>query len=115
MADVQAHMLSEQVSVSPQLESNQISAVASAGVEVLVCNRPDNEEPNQPLFTDIQAEAIAQGLEVIHIPFAGGQMTQEHVEAFANVMKTGKRIHAYCRSGTRCTHLWNAASALLSE
>ena len=102
-------VLDNQVSVSGQLLIDDLPALAAEGVEILVCNRPDKESPDQTDFHIIEAEAKKQGLQVENIPFAGGQLQPEHVSAFVDLMDTGKRIHAYCRTGNRCTQLWNVA------
>lgn len=101
--------IDQQVSVSGQITTADIPSIVDLGVEVLVCNRPDYEVPDQPTFDDIQHAAQAAGLEVVNIPFAGGQMLPEQAVEFAELLKTGKRIHAYCRTGNRSTKIWQAA------
>jgi uncharacterized protein (TIGR01244 family) len=52
-------------------------------------------------------------MEVSYLPVVSGAITQEDVVAFAELLKTmPKPILAYCRSGGRCTQLFQAASAL---
>lgn len=102
-------VLDKQVSVSGQLTPDDLPALVAEGVEVLVCNRPDKESPDQTDFHVIAEAAKQHGLQVENIPFAGGQMQPEHVSAFVDLMDTGKRIHAYCRTGNRCSQLWNIA------
>lgn len=106
-------MVNENVSVSGQISPEQVSEFAALGVEVLVCNRPDFEEPNQPTFSEVESAAKEHGIEIVNIPFSGGQMSVEHVEAFADILKSNKRIHAYCRTGNRSSHLWAASTQLL--
>ncbi len=103
------HMMNDNVSVSGQITPEQVADIAASGVEVLVCNRPDFEVADQPTYAAIEEAAKAQGLDVVNIPFSGGQMAVAHVEAFADILKTGKRIHAYCRTGHRSSQLWAAA------
>ncbi len=104
--------LQEQVSVSGQLSVGDIKVLEDAGVELLVCNRPDGEEHGQPLAAEIQAAAETAGIEFANIPFAGSELNTSHAEAFAELLKTGKRIHAYCRSGARSSNLVTLASQL---
>ena len=104
--------LSEQVSVSGQLDVGDLEALVEAGVKVLVCNRPDGESADQTPFADIRDAAQALGLEVVNIPFAGSAMTLEHASEFADVLKSGKRVHAYCRSGARSGNLFALAGQL---
>ena len=102
-------MLDKNVSVSGQVTPEDIAAYAEQGVEIIVCNRPDNEVSDQPSYDSIAAAALMAGLQVVNIPFAGGQMQPEQAVEFADLMESGKRIHAYCRTGNRSTQLWNTA------
>ncbi len=111
---MQIQQLDEQVSVSEQITTTDIPGLVEDGVVVLVCNRPDGEAFDQTPFAEIQAAALEQGLEVHNIPFPGDAMTSEHARQFAELMATGKRIHAYCRSGTRSGNLWASAKQLSS-
>ena len=43
--------------VAGQIQPDQIGALAAAGFKSIVCARPDNEEPGQPSFRQISAEA----------------------------------------------------------
>ena len=102
-------VLDQQVSVSGQITTAEIAALAAEGVEILVCNRPDNESADQTAYDIIAEAANKQGLQIVNIPFAGGQMQAEHISDFVDLLDTGKRIHAYCRTGNRSSQLWNAA------
>ena len=102
-------ILDSQVSVSGQITTEEITALAADGVEILVCNRPDNESADQTAYEAIAEAAGKQGLKVANIPFAGGQMQAEHISDFVDLLDSGKRIHAYCRTGNRSSQLWNAA------
>ncbi|MGQ9424433.1 beta-lactamase hydrolase domain-containing protein [Gilvimarinus sp. F26214L] len=102
--------LDNQFSVSEQISADDVSTLAADGVQVLVCNRPDGEAVDQPNFSTIRAAAETQGLEAVNIAFTAGQMSESHVNQLARVIESGKRIHAYCRSGTRSENLWQAAS-----
>jgi uncharacterized protein (TIGR01244 family) len=105
--------LDQQVSVSGQVSADDIAGFIAQGVEVLVCNRPDNEVDGQPSYAEIAAAAQAGGLAIVNIPFTGGQMQAEQAQAFAELVASGKRIHAYCRTGNRSTQLWAAAQQVL--
>src|SRR5690606_24972779 len=100
--------LSERFSVSDQVHLEDLDTLAAAGVEILVCNRPDHEAADQPLFDTIKEAAARSGIEAVAIAFAGGEMNQQHVAALHKQIDTGKRIHAYCRTGNRSTKLWEA-------
>jgi uncharacterized protein (TIGR01244 family) len=102
-------ILDNQVSVSGQITTTEVSALAADGVEVVVCNRPDNESADQTAYEAIADAAKKCGLQIVNIPFAGGQMQVEHISDFVDLLDSGKRIHAYCRTGNRSSQLWNAA------
>ena len=108
-----SQQLSDQVSVSGQVAIEDIAALKDAGIEVLVCNRPDGEAADQTPYAEIATTARAAGIEVYDIPFTGGSLTETKVKQFADLLGTGKRVHAYCRTGNRCTLIFNAARDLL--
>jgi uncharacterized protein (TIGR01244 family) len=104
------NVLSSQVSVSGQIQEADVETLAQHDVEIIVCNRPDNEDPGQPDFALIANKAKDLNIEFHNIPFSGGEMTNEQVAEFKQLLSTGKRIHAYCRSGNRSSIIWKAAS-----
>ncbi|MEA3064070.1 MAG: hypothetical protein QOJ27_505 [Sphingomonadales bacterium] len=92
-----------------QIGAADIPAVAGAGIRLIVNNRPDGEEPGQPFSAEIEAAARAAGLGYRHIPVAKG-FSAWQVEAMADALERGP-VLAFCRSGTRSTHLWALARA----
>jgi len=100
--------ITEDFSVSPQIEVADIPAVAEAGYRAILCNRPDGEEVGQPEFDPIAEAARAAGLEVEYLPIVSGRITKADAEAFGAALDTLPRpILAYCRTGTRCTVMWS--------
>ena len=53
--------LDEQFSVSAQLSIDDLDALAAAHVEILVCNRPDEEAADQPSFAEIGGSSESAG------------------------------------------------------
>ena len=92
-----------------QFTAADIVEAASAGIRLIVNNRPDGEEPGQPTSAEIGAAAGAAGLDYRHIPIAGA-FPPEQVEAMARALEQGP-VLAFCRSGTRSTYLWALARA----
>jgi len=105
--------LSDTVLISGQIGAADIAEAVDAGVEVIVNNRPDGEEPGQPTGAEIEAAARAAGLAYHHIPIAGG-LAPDQVAAMAAAMDEG-RILAFCKSGTRSTWLWALAARRRGE
>lgn len=101
--------INETFSISGQISPEDIHQLQERGVQIIVCNRPDGEAADQPPFPAIREAAEALGMEAVHIPFSGGNMEPSHVEQLAGLLTTGKKIHAYCRSGRRSANLWEAA------
>ena len=63
--------LSDQVSVSPQVWPGDIPALAERGVVLLINNRPDHEQPDQPTSAEIESAARDLGLTYVHLPVQG--------------------------------------------
>ena len=101
--------LDEKVLVSGQIAAADVAAIKAAGVTMIVNNRPDGEEPGQPLAADIEAAAEAAGLTYRSVPIVRG-MGPSDVEAMREAIEAcdGKLL-AFCRSGTRSTMAWALA------
>ena len=101
--------------VAGQIRPEDLAAIASEGVTLIVNNRPDGEEPGQPEAAEIEAAAQAAGLDYRHIPVAGG-FAPGQVAAMADALAGADgRVLAFCRSGTRSTFLWALARARQGE
>ena len=95
--------------VSVQLAPEQVAEAAALGVTMIVNNRPDGEEPGQPMAAEIAAAAEAAGIGYRHIPVAGG-FTPDQVAAMAEALGAAEgKVLAFCKSGTRSTFLWALA------
>ena len=87
-----------------QIYKNNITELKQAGVKTIICNRPDNEDADQPLYAEIEQEALKQGLRIINIPVSN--INQESVDDMGKALASSpKPIYAYCRSGVRVTKL----------
>lgn len=106
-------MLTDTLHVASQLEQTDIATLAKEGIKSLISNRPDNEDPGQPSFAAIAADAQRHGMVARHIPvIAGTAPTSEQITAFAQALaELPTPIMAFCRSGTRSTTIWALASA----
>jgi uncharacterized protein (TIGR01244 family) len=97
--------------VAPQLGPAQMAEVAAAGYKSVIINRPDFEGgPDQPEAAAVAAAARAAGLAVEYQPVAGGNITAADVTRFAGLLRAlPGPVLAYCRTGTRCTNLFELA------
>ncbi|MDN3544508.1 TIGR01244 family sulfur transferase [Kinneretia asaccharophila] len=106
--------LTPELCVAPQLEAAAMAEAAAAGFRSVINNRPDFEGgPDQPSSREIEAAAKAAGLEYRHLPVSGAYQSPEEIAAFRNLLDSlPKPILAFCRSGARCTRLFQASQQL---
>ncbi|MER9007076.1 MULTISPECIES: TIGR01244 family sulfur transferase [unclassified Mesorhizobium] len=99
--------ISEDYSVSGQIQPEDAAAIKEAGFKSVICNRPDDEQPDQPSADSVKAAVEAAGLAFRYIPVISGQITAENVEDQAEALEALEvPVFAYCRSGARCTNLY---------
>jgi len=101
--------------VSDQITVADIPALQAQGVQVLVCNRPEGETPDQPAWAELAQAAQAAGMQVCNVPVVQDTINAADVRDFAKTLQDGMRIHAYCRSGARTTHLWALAQVAAGQ
>jgi uncharacterized protein (TIGR01244 family) len=95
--------------VSAQICPEEVAALPE-GIKTIVNNRPDGEEPGQPISAEIEAAAQAARLDYRHIPIAGG-FTEADVDRMADALAGEGKVFAFCKSGTRSAFLWALAEA----
>jgi uncharacterized protein (TIGR01244 family) len=102
--------LDEKTLVGGQIGPDDVPALKDIGVTLIVNNRPDGEDANQPTSDAIEAAAKAAGLDYCHVPIARG-MGPSDIEAMREAMHSvgeGK-LFAFCRSGNRSALAWAVA------
>jgi len=94
--------LDDKVMVSGQVAPYEVAGLAEQGVTVLVNNRPDGEEPDQPLASEIEDAAAAAGISYKFVPILRG-IGPADVEEMQKALREaeGGKMLAFCRSGTR--------------
>lgn len=104
--------LTDDFAVAPQIALTDLAAAAAEGFTLIINNRPDGEEPDAPQGDAVAAAAAAAGLAYVAIPVGHGGFSAAQLDALdaARAAHPGKAL-AYCRSGTRSTHLWALARA----
>lgn len=102
--------LDDNITVSPQIQPHDVAALKEQGTELIINNRPDGEEPGQPTSDEIETVAAEHGIAYVHLPVIRGP-SHADVEAMAETLAEheGKKIHAFCRSGTRSALTWAIA------
>ena len=102
--------LSEHYAFAPQISAADVKEIAAAGFRSIISNRPDGEAPDQPHYDEIARAASAHGLEIRHIPFVSGKLSQKDIAAFSDAMASlPGPVLAFCRSGKRAEEIWQAA------
>ncbi len=104
---MQIHPLAGALSVSPQIDVDDIAALAAQGIRGIVNNRPDGEEPGQPDNATLESAARAAGLDWRHIPVTGMPVAPATLREFSAALEElPGPLLAFCRSGTRSSALW---------
>lgn len=94
--------LDDRTSVCGQIAPGDVASLASDGVTMLINNRPDGEEPGQPLAADIEAAADAAGIAYRFVPIIRGIGPSDIEEMQGAMQAAGEgKLLAFCRSGTR--------------
>jgi len=99
--------------VSPQIEPDDLTTIRESGFDLVINNRPDDEEPGQPATSEIAQAAEAAGLAYVHIPVGRDGITPDHISRFNDAVAEHGKVFAFCRSGMRSTTL--RACALAAE
>ena len=94
--------LDDRTLVSGQIAPHEVAGLAEHGITVIVNNRPDGEEPGQPLAADIEAAAAEAGIPYHFVPIIRG-IGPADVEAMQQALRdtSDGKLLAFCRSGTR--------------
>lgn len=101
--------LDETTLIGGQIEPGDVAGLKQQGVTMIVNNRPDGEDPGQPLAADIEAAAEAAGIAYRFIPISRG-IGPSDVEAMREAIEAADgKLLAFCRSGNRSALAWAVA------
>ena len=114
MASLRVSQLTPSLSVAGQLEAASMAEAAAAGFRSVINNRPDFEGgPAQPTNAQLEAAAQAAGLEYRFLPVAPGYQSPQEVADFERLLtELPAPVLAFCRTGTRSSKLFVAATQL---
>jgi sulfide:quinone oxidoreductase len=109
---MQIQQIDERLSISAQIEPRDLAELAERGVKLIICNRPDGEQENQIDHKSIAKAAKKNGIGFEFIPVAGRNIPHKELFEFINCLeKNTEKVHAYCRTGTRCSIFWGLSLA----
>ncbi|MCF2904276.1 TIGR01244 family sulfur transferase [Octadecabacter sp. CECT 8868] len=98
--------------VSPQINPEDLPAIAAAGYTTVINNRPDEENPPSHQNEAMKKAAKDAGITLVTLPVSHATLTLETVAAQKEAIaaSTGP-VLAYCASGNRCTIVWALGQA----
>lgn len=103
--------ITDEYAVAGQIAVEDIDQIKALGYRSIICNRPDDEQDDQPSSAEIAAAAEAADIVFRHIPVISGQMTESDIMAMAEALdEIPGPVFAYCRSGARSTNIFAAAN-----
>ena len=103
--------LDDKVLVSGQVRPDEVAALRGEGVTLIVNNRPDGEEPGQPLGVEIEEAAAAAGMDYRSVPIIRG-IGPADADAMRDAISSSRgKVLAFCRSGTRSALAWALAKS----
>jgi len=101
--------LDKDFSITQQLRHEDVHTLAGKGYKTIINNRPDFEQPGQPLSDDLHAESLKAGLKYHHIPIVPGRATQLDLENFRKALsESDGPVLAFCKSGMRAKAMYTA-------
>ncbi len=104
--------LDDTMFASPQITPVQVREAAAQDITLIVNNRPDDEDPEQPAGAAIASAAREAGIDYVAIPVTHAGFSLPQVEAMQKALDAnhGKTL-GFCRSGTRSALLWALTQA----
>jgi len=101
--------LDEKTLIGGQVRPEEVARLKEEGVTMIVNNRPDAEEPGQPLSADIEKAAEEAGIAYRFVPIMRG-IGPADVECMREALEqTDGKVFAFCRSGNRSALAWALA------
>lgn len=109
---MQLKSIDEGFSVSPQIQLEDVVEAKALGFKSIISNRPDGEEAGQITAEQVKQNVENSGLSFRHLPVISGKISDEEVASFREYLSNAETpVLGFCRTGTRCTHLWAMATA----
>ena len=104
---MQFNTLSDDYSVSPQIDVTDVPSIAQAGFKSVICNRPDQENPEFRQIEAIKAAVEAAGMAFAENGFDPSSFGPDKIERQAELLaQLPGPVFAYCASGNRCSVVW---------
>ncbi|MDG2107200.1 MAG: TIGR01244 family sulfur transferase [Woeseiaceae bacterium] len=103
--------IADNYAVATQIFPDDLAEIIAAGYRVVICNRPDHEELDQPTVDTISAECRKVGISFHHIPISILPIAYEAIQEQRRIIdECDGPVLAYCRSGQRSAIIWQACA-----
>jgi uncharacterized protein (TIGR01244 family) len=97
--------------IGAQIRPEEVAGLAQMGVSLIVNNRPDGEEPGQPLGAEIERAASEAGIDYRSVPIIRGIGPADADAINDAIASTNGKTLLFCRSGTRSALAWALAQS----
>lgn len=101
--------ITDDFAVCGQILESDLPDIIAAGFKSIVNNRPDSEEPDQPMNSSMEEAVVEAGLSYGFNPVSPTGLTEENIASMRDHLdQLPKPVLAFCRTGNRCTILFNS-------
>ena len=102
--------------VGAQIRAEDLRTLAEKGFTDIVCNRPDEEHPEDPSSLIMEELASRLGMAFHYLPITPNAVFDRQARRLAELTATpDAKVFAYCRSGARSTNAWTYAQEMLAN
>lgn len=99
--------LAKGISVSAQIEPEDLKRLKREGFTDIVCNRPDEEHVEGPTSGVISKMADRLGLRFHYLPIQPNEDFSNQSQTLHGLLREkGVKVLAYCRTGNRSQKAW---------
>ena len=98
--------------VTAQIDVEDLENLKLEGFDSIVCNRPDHEEPDQPLAVDLEQECKKLGLKFLHLPMTAPIYNEVNKAPLLELLNGAEKTLGFCKTGRRALVLYKGANNL---
>lgn len=92
--------------VLPQITVESLAYFKKEGFDLIINNRPDNEQEGQPLSANLDKVAKELGLQYVYNPINLASLSEIEILKQESALNSAEKVLAFCRTGTRSSVLW---------
>jgi uncharacterized protein (TIGR01244 family) len=104
--------MNDKFSISGALSLTELVELKQQGVDIIINSRINGEDPQQIDSEDYLHAVEALGMQYVFIPVRSLEYPSEAIKRFgAAISNPALKVHAFCRTGKRVSHLWALSQA----